>query len=132
MLSFGTSTRPRMMSSQPVTPSSGIRKRIAPSSSYAFPRRRAAGQAAGRPPVELEAHRAVPVDAEPGERSLDLLGRLCTSRLVSVFSIRRSTSPPFGRANSQLKRKVRTLPIWRSPVGLGAMRTRTGGFTSLS
>ena len=40
-----------------------------------------------------------------------------TSRLVSVFSIRRSTSPPFGRANSQLKRKVRTLPMWRSPVG---------------
>ena len=48
-----------------------------------------------------------------------------TSRLVSVFSIRSRHSPPCWRANSQLKRNVRTPPMWRKPVGLGAMRTRT-------
>ena len=49
-----------------------------------------------------------------------------TSRPVSVFSIRRRNSPPWCRANSQLKSAVRTFPMWRKPVGLGAMRTRTG------
>ena len=48
-----------------------------------------------------------------------------TSRLVSVFSIRSRHSPPCWRAKSQLKRNVRTPPMWRKPVGLGAMRTRT-------
>src|SRR5438094_8689465 len=48
-----------------------------------------------------------------------------TSRLVSVFSIRSRHSPPCWRAKSQLKRKVRTPPMCRKPVGLGAMRTRT-------
>ena len=48
-----------------------------------------------------------------------------TSRLVSVFSIRRRHSPPRPRANSQLNRNVRTPPMCRNPVGLGAMRTRT-------
>ena len=48
-----------------------------------------------------------------------------TSRLVSVFSIRSRHSPPRPRAKSQLKRNVRTPPMWRNPVGLGAMRTRT-------
>src|SRR5581483_9220669 len=48
-----------------------------------------------------------------------------TSRLVSVFSIRSRHSPPCWRANSQLKRKVRTPPTCSSPVGLGAIRTRT-------
>src|SRR4051812_3934965 len=49
-----------------------------------------------------------------------------TSRLVSVFSIRRWNSPPSCcRANSQLKSAVRTLPMCSRPVGLGAMRTRT-------
>jgi hypothetical protein len=48
-----------------------------------------------------------------------------TSRLVSVFSIRNRHSPSCPRAKSQLKRKVRTPPMWRKPVGLGAMRTRT-------
>src|ERR1051325_3672663 len=48
-----------------------------------------------------------------------------TSRLVSVFSIRRRNSPLPWRANSQLKSAVRMLPMWMNPVGLGAMRTRT-------
>jgi hypothetical protein len=32
--------------------------------------------------------------------------------------------PPFRRAYSQLKMKVRALPTWRNPVGDGAKRTR--------
>src|SRR5215467_5984094 len=48
-----------------------------------------------------------------------------TSRLVSVFSMRRRISPACLRANSQLNRNVRTPPMWRKPVGLGAMRTLT-------
>ena len=32
--------------------------------------------------------------------------------------------PPFRRAYSQLKIKVRALPTWRNPVGDGANRTR--------
>ena len=48
-----------------------------------------------------------------------------TSRLVSVFSIRSRHSPPCWRAKSQLKRNVRTPPMWRKPVGLGAIRTFT-------
>ena len=35
-------------------------------------------------------------------------------------------SPPPPRANSQLKRNVRTPPMCRNPVGDGAMRTRNG------
>src|SRR5262245_60386908 len=49
-----------------------------------------------------------------------------TSRLVSVFSIRSRHSPPCCRAKSQLKRNVRTPPMCRKPVGLGAILTRTG------
>jgi hypothetical protein len=34
--------------------------------------------------------------------------------------------PPWWRAKSQLNRAVRTPPMWRAPVGLGAKRTLTG------
>ena len=55
-----------------------MRKRIAPSSSYAFPvgdeRRR--DLAAVVHAVELERHVAVPVEAEPAQRLLDLVDRL--------------------------------------------------------
>ncbi len=46
-------------------------------------------------------------------------------RSVSVSSIRRMNLPPWCRANNQLNRAVRAVPMWRLPVGLGAMRTRT-------
>ena len=65
-------------SSQPVTPSSGMRMRIAPSSSYArslvdeAPRLLRGALHA----VELERRLAVPVDPEPAQRALDLLDRL--------------------------------------------------------
>ena len=67
-----------MASSHPVEPSSGMRMRIAPSSSYAAP-------SVDEPPrlllralhdVELERRRAVPFDPEPAQRALDLLDRL--------------------------------------------------------
>ena len=77
-LSFGYSIRPRTTSSQAVTPSSGMRKRIAPSSSYALPSATSCvGDASAVVhPVELEGERAVPVDPEPVERLLDLVDRL--------------------------------------------------------
>ena len=67
-----------MRSSQAVMPSSGMRMRIAPSSSYALPSstRRSRLLAAALHPVELERDLAVPVEAEPAKRLLDLLGRL--------------------------------------------------------
>ena len=70
--------RPRTTSSHAVTPSSGIRKRIAPSSSYALPSATSCvGDAAAVVhPVELEGERAVPVEPEPAERVLDLVDRL--------------------------------------------------------
>ena len=45
-------------------------------------------------PVELERDLSVPVQPEPAERILDLRTASTTSRLVSVFSIRRRNSPP--------------------------------------
>ena len=67
-----------MRSSQAVIPSSGMRIRIAPSSSYALPSstRRCGLLAAALHAVELEGDLAVPVHAEPAERLLDLPGRL--------------------------------------------------------
>jgi len=44
-------------------------------------------------------------------------------RSTSVSSRRRTIVPPFRRAYSQLKMKVRALPTWRKPVGEGAKRT---------
>ena len=48
-----------------------------------------------------------------------------SKRFRSVSSMRRINCPPILRAKSQLNTTVRTLPIWGSPVGLGAKRTRT-------
>ena len=51
-----------------------------------------------------------------------------TSRLVSVFSIRSRHSPPRPRAKSQLKRNVRTPPMWRNRSGSGPCgRERSSG-----
>ncbi len=78
IVSFGNSTRPRTTSSQPVTPSSGMRKRIAPSSSYALPsatsRCATSRQSSIRSSWKVD--RAVPVEAEPAQRLLDLVDRL--------------------------------------------------------
>src|SRR5437763_1050458 len=38
--------------------------------------------------------------------------------------MRRMNRPPWRRANSQLKKAVRTPPMCRKPVGLGAKRVR--------
>src|SRR5438309_1898117 len=126
--SFGNSMRPRTASSQAVTPSSGMRKRIAPSSSYALPsstsRRASWAQSAIRSSWNVTS----PSQSSPSQRSDSWICSVAsaTSRPVSVFSIRRRNSPPSWRAKSQLKSAVWTPPIWRKPVGLGAKRT-TGG-----
>ena len=72
---FGNSIGPLTMSSHAVTPSSGMRKRIAPSSSYALPSstRRRATSGAVRGAIELKRHLAVPVEPEPGQGVADLL-----------------------------------------------------------
>ena len=59
-------------------PSSGMRMRIAPSSSYASALVEQALRllAAALHAVELEGELAVPVEPEPAERLLDLVGRL--------------------------------------------------------
>ncbi len=44
-------------------------------------------------------------------------------RSTSVSSSRSTIVPPFRRAYSQLKMKVRALPTCRKPVGEGANRT---------
>src|SRR5689334_21599155 len=125
--SFGNSTRPRTASSHAVTPSSGMRKRIAPSSSYAFPsstsRRASSAQSRMRSSWKVTA----PSQSRPSQRSDSWICSVAsaTSRLVSVFSMRSLNSPPLWRANSQLKSAVRTFPMCRKPVGEGAMRTRT-------
>src|SRR5690606_27212795 len=48
-----------------------------------------------------------------------------TSRFWSVSSRRRMNCPPCLRANIQLKRALRALPMCRYPGGEGAKRTRT-------
>ena len=69
---------------------------------------------------------AVPVDPEPAQRALDLLDRLGNlAARVGVLDPEQASRRRVPRANSQLKRNVRTPPMWRKPVGLGAMRTRT-------
>ena len=105
-----------------------MRKRIAPSSSYAFPsatscsatRRqssmRSSWNVTARRPSRCRASAATPGSGRPPPRPRGV---------VSVFSMRSRFSPPCWRAKSQLKRNVRTPPMWRKPVGLGAMRTRT-------
>jgi hypothetical protein len=75
--------------------------------------------------VELVRELAVPVDAEPRQRLLDLLDRLhhLTARVGVLDPEQALAALP--RAKSQLNWKVWTPPMWRKPVGLGAMRTRT-------
>ena len=75
--------------------------------------------------VELERRLPVPLDAEPAQRPLDLLdGLLDLAARVRVLDPQQALAAA-PRAKSQLKRKVRTPPMWSRPVGDGAMRTRT-------
>ena len=76
--SFANSIRPRTASSHETVPSSGMRKRIAPSSivRLALGDELLAEAARVVHAVELEVHGPVPVDPEPAQRLLDLLDRL--------------------------------------------------------
>src|SRR5918992_6095383 len=125
--SFGNSMRPRIASSQAVVPSSGMRKRIAPSSSYALPSATSCAASSRHRSMASSWYVISPSQSMPIQRSDSLIWSTAsaTSRLVSVFSIRSRHSPPSPRAKSQLKRNVCTPPMCRNPVGLGAMRTLT-------
>src|SRR5687768_6474991 len=48
------------------------------------------------------------------------------TRGPSMSSMRRRRVPPRWRARSHATRKVRALPRWSAPVGLGARRPRYG------
>ena len=65
-----------------------------------------------------------PSQSSPSQRSDSWICSTAsaTSRLVSVFSIRSRNSPPWWRAKSQLKRNVRTPPMWRKPGRARAIR----------
>ena len=119
--------RPLIASSQPVEPSSGMRMRIAPSSSYAVPSATSLAASSCARSRRSSWNVVSPSQSMPSQRSERSICATdsATSRLVSVFSIRSRHSPPRPRAKSQLKRNVRTPPMWRKPVGEGAMRTRT-------
>ena len=125
--SFWNSISPRTASSHETVPSFGWRKRIAPSSSYALPSETSRCASSRAMSAVSSWKRTSPSQSMPSQISELLIWSTAsaTSRLVSVFSIRSRISPPCCRANSQLKRNVRTPPMWRKPVGLGAMRTRT-------
>src|SRR6476469_1614540 len=125
--SFLNSMRPRTASSHETISSSGCRNLIAPSSSYALPSERSRSASSRALSAVSSWKRTSPSQSMPSHTSESLIWSTAsaTSRLVSVFSMRRRISPPCLRAKSQLKRNVRTPPMWRKPVGLGAMRTRT-------
>ena len=125
--SFANSMRPRTASSHETVPSSGMRKRIAPSSLYALPSATSCSPKRRASSKRSSWKCTGPSQSMPSQRSDSWICSTdsSTSRLVSVFSIRSRHSPPSWRANSQLKRNVRTPPMCRKPVGLGAMRTLT-------
>ena len=104
-----------------------MRKRIAPSSSYALPSATSCSATLRQSSIRSSWNVCSPSQSIPSQRSDSWIWSTAsaTSREVSVFSIRSRYSPPCWRAKSQLKSDVRTLPMWRNPVGLGAMRTRT-------
>ena len=74
-------------------------------------------------PAEIE-------PAQPFENGIDGDARYCAP--TSVSSMRRIIVPPLWRAYSQLKMKVRALPMCRNPVGEGAKRTRSMGNASIA
>ena len=76
IVSFGISIGPSTRSSYAVEPSSGMRKRIAPSSTYAAPSSTSRCASAWHAPsVELERDLAVPLEPQPPQETLDLLRR---------------------------------------------------------
>ena len=69
--------------------------------------------------------------SRPSQRKPCRIGASAAStlRCWSVSSMRRTYLPPCRRAKSQLNSAVRTPPMCRKPVGLGANRVRGGGVT---
>ena len=92
----GNSIRPLIASSQPITPSFGIRIRIAPSSSYALPSATSRAASVRQRSAPSSWKRVSPSHSIPSQRSDSSIcpTASATSRLVSVFSIRSRHSPP--------------------------------------
>ena len=74
-----------------------------------------------------------PPTSGPSSQSMPSQRSVSTSRAISsgfalsgsVSSTRHTNAPPSCRANSQLNSSVRMLPMWMSPLGAPAYRTRT-------
>ena len=77
------------------------------------------GRTARRPPGPSS--QSIPIQRNPSRMRLTASS---TCRSWSVSSIRRMNWPPWCRASSQLNRAVRTPPMCKKPVGLGANRVR--------
>ena len=82
--------RPRIASSQAVTPSSGMRKRIAPSSSYAAPSATRRAPSSRQRSIASSWNVTGPSQSIPSQESERWIWSTAsaTSRLVSVFSMR--------------------------------------------
>jgi hypothetical protein len=82
----------------------------------------------GQRPVQVQplglAVFLVPAQLQPPQAFEDGVSDCRVLRSTSVSSMRRIIVPRFRRAYSQLKMKVRALPMCRKPVGEGAKRTR--------
>ena len=125
--SLGYSIRPSTRSSHAVTPSSGMRKRIAPSSSNAFPSatRRRALLLAALQPVELE--RDGPVPARPSQRRLldllDGLGDLPARVRVLDPQVELAA---LVACEQPVEERRANVPDVEEAGGRGSRRTRTG------
>ena len=76
--------------------------------------------------VELERHFAVPLEPQPAQRLLDLLGGLGhLAPGVGVLDPQQELAALVAREEPVEERRA-DVPTCRNPVGLGAMRTRTG------
>src|SRR6266850_2092052 len=118
--------RPWTASSQAISPG-GTRRRIVPSSTYAFPSARSLSAISWWRPMRAPWKIGCSSQSSPSHLRPSRITWVCSSveRALSVSSMRSRKVPPLFRAYSQLKSAVRAPPTWRYPVGEGAKRTRT-------
>src|SRR5829696_6813387 len=127
MAEYGFVTSPSTTSWNVISPSSGTRKRTAPSSSYACPASTSCSTAS------LWRSRRAHCEIGPSSQSSSSQRRAsrinstfsAVERSRSVSSMRRTNSPPEPRARSQLYSAVLAPPMCSTPVGDGAKRTLT-------
>src|SRR5215213_5472940 len=134
MAEYGFVMSPSTTSRNVISPSSGTRKRTAPSSSYACPDSSSCPTAAWW--LSRRSH------CETGPSSQSSSSQRSASRMASTFSgversrsvssMRSTNSPPDPRARSQLYSAVLAPPMCSTPVGEGAKRTLIGSDASWS